>query len=84
LEPSGKDDLRGQEARVRRGTLASGRYWAAFMNLLDPLPKDQCPMPEDWRPAFVSDPHVKAALDPVLVEHRDAIFKGYFRSPMEF
>jgi glutathione S-transferase len=60
-------------------------YWTAFMNLLDPLPKEQCPMPEDWRPAFVvTDPQVRAALDPILVEHRHAIFKKYFRSPMEF
>jgi glutathione S-transferase len=60
-------------------------YWAAFMNLLDPLPKEQCPMPDEWRPAFVAvDPQVKAALDPILVEHRSAIFKKYFRSPMEF
>src|SRR5271163_870852 len=28
-------------------------YWVAFANLLDPLPKEQCPMPESWRPAFV-------------------------------
>jgi transposase-like protein len=34
-----------------------------------------------WRRA---DPQVRAAFDPVLVEHRDAIFKKYFRSPMEF
>jgi glutathione S-transferase len=60
-------------------------YWAAFMNLMDPLPKEQCPMPEEWRPAFVvGDPQVKATLDPILVEHRDAVFKNYFRSPMEF
>jgi hypothetical protein len=38
------------------------------MNLLDPLPKEQCPMPDDWRPAFVvTDPQVSAALDPILV-----------------
>jgi hypothetical protein len=47
--------------------------------------EEQCAMPDDWRPAFVvADPQVRAALDPILVEHRDAIFKQYFRSPMEF
>jgi len=60
-------------------------YWVAFMNLLDPLPKSQCPIPDDWRPAFVStDPQIKAALDPVLFEHRDHVFKAQFRNPMEF
>ena len=38
-------------------------YWTAFANLLDPLPKEQCPMPEAYRPGFsVSDPVVKEAL----------------------
>lgn len=60
-------------------------YWTAFANLLDPLPAAQCPMPEDWRPGFVaSDPEIRAALDPLLLEHRDRIFKACFRSPMEF
>ena len=29
------------------------------------------------------DPVIKAALDPILFEHRDRIFAEYFRSPME-
>jgi len=60
-------------------------YWVTFMNLLDPLPKAQCPMPEEWRPAFIAtDPLIKAALDPLLIEHRNRIFNAYFRDPMEF
>jgi hypothetical protein len=59
-------------------------YWAAFANLLDPLPKEQCPMPEAYRPGFtVSDPVVKAALDPLLLEHRSRIFREHYRNPME-
>jgi len=59
-------------------------YWTAFANLLDPLPKEQCPMPEAYRPGFtVSDPVVKAALDPLLLEHRSRIFREHFRNPME-
>ncbi len=59
-------------------------YWTAFSNLLDPLPKEQCPMPEAYRPGFtVSDPVVKAALDPLLLEHRSRIFRDHFRNPME-
>jgi len=59
-------------------------YWTAFANLLDPLPKEQCPMPESWRPAFVvSDPIVKEALDSLLLEHRSRIFREHFRDPME-
>ena len=59
-------------------------YWTAFANLLDPLPKEQCPMPEGYRPGFtVSDPVVKEALTPLLLEHRSRIFREYFRDPME-
>jgi glutathione S-transferase len=59
-------------------------YWTAFANLLDPLPKEQCPMPDAYRPGFtVSDPTVKSALDPLLLEHRSRIFREHFRSPME-
>jgi len=60
-------------------------YWTAFANLLDPLPKEHCPMSDAFRPAFtVSDPIVKAALDPLLLDHRSRIFQAHFRDPMEF
>jgi glutathione S-transferase len=59
-------------------------YWVAFANLLDPLPKEQCPMPEAFRPGFtVTDAVVKAALDQLLLEHRSRIFREVFRDPME-
>jgi glutathione S-transferase len=59
-------------------------YWTAFANLLDPLPKEHCPMAEALRPGFTaSDPVVKAALDPLLLEHRSRIFQAHFRDPME-
>lgn len=75
---------RGSRFLVGDALFALDIYWVAFMNLLDPLPSAQCPIPEDWRPAFVpSDPAITAALDPILVEHRDKIFRSYFRNPME-
>jgi glutathione S-transferase len=59
-------------------------YWTAFANLLDPSPKEQCPMPETWRPGFVAtDPIIKEALDPLLLEHRSRIFREHFCDPME-
>lgn len=60
-------------------------YWVVFANLLDPLPKAQCPIPDEMRPMFpATDPQITAALDPILFAHRDRIFQQYFRSPMEF
>lgn len=59
-------------------------YWTAFANLLDTLPKEQCPMSEALRPAFIAtEPVVKEALDPLLLEHRLLIFHKHFRDPME-
>src|SRR5260370_32402942 len=59
-------------------------YWPAFANLLDPLPKEQCPMPEAWRPGFVAtDPFIKEALDPLLLEHRSLIFREPFPNPLD-
>ncbi len=59
-------------------------YWTAFANLIDPLPKEQNPMTESLRRGFTAtDPVVKAALDPLLLEHRSRIFREHFRDPME-
>jgi glutathione S-transferase len=59
-------------------------YWTAFANLLDPLPNEQNPMPEALRRGFTAtDPVVRAALDPLLLEHRSRIFHDHFRDPME-
>jgi glutathione S-transferase len=51
---------RGVHCFVGDALSALDIYWTAFANLLDPLPKPQCPMPDAWRPAFVAtDPVVK-------------------------
>jgi glutathione S-transferase len=75
---------RGARYFVGGAVSALDIYWTAFANLLEPLPKEQCPMPEEWRRAFVAtDPVVRTALDPLLLEHRARIFREYFRDPME-
>lgn len=76
---------RGRHCFIGDGLTALDIYWTAFANLLDPLPKAQCPMPDDWRPMFVAtDPQIVEALDPLLLQHRDRIFGAHFRNPMEF
>ncbi len=82
--------LKAQQARGARFFVgddisALDIYWTAFMNVLDPLPDALCPMPADRRAMFTaSDPQIRAALEPVLTEHRDRVFAEYFRSPMEY
>lgn len=75
---------RGRPFFVGETLSALDLYWVAFMNLLDLLPAPQCPVPDAMRPMFaLHDETVRAALDPVLVAHRDRVFAGYFRNPME-
>ncbi|MDP3242917.1 MAG: hypothetical protein Q8M69_21045, partial [Reyranella sp.] len=82
--------LRAQQARgvpyfVGEGLSCVDIYWTSIMNMIVPLPAAQCPIREASRPAFTAtDPQIVAALDPILVEHRDRIFKAHFRDPMEF
>ena len=75
---------RGVKCFVGDALSALDIYWTAFSNFLDPLPKEQNPMSEGLRRGFTaSDPVVKAALDPLLLEHRSRIFRQHFRDPME-
>jgi glutathione S-transferase len=58
-------------------------YSAAFMALFKPLPPAQCPMPDALRANFESlDPATQAALDPILIEHRDAVYAEHLELPL--
>jgi glutathione S-transferase len=58
-------------------------YSATFMALFDPLPQDQCPMPDAMRAAFGSrDPATRAALSSALLEHRDFIYAKHLELPL--
>jgi hypothetical protein len=59
-------------------------YWAAFSNMLKPLPPELMPMPERIRTMFTTtDPNVVGALKPILLEHHDFIFKNYLELPVD-
>jgi glutathione S-transferase len=59
-------------------------YSATFMNLFQPLPPEQCPMPEMLRNAFGQlDAETRAALDPRLLAHRDRIYAEHLVLPLE-
>lgn len=60
-------------------------YWAAFCNILDLLPASDMPLADGFRTMFEAiDGEVAAALDPILLEHRDNMMRAHFRVPMEF
>lgn len=58
-------------------------YSAAFMAMLRPLPHDVCPMEASTRAAFeLREPATDAALDAVLLAHRDAIYRDHLQLPL--
>ena len=60
-------------------------YSATFIGLCKPLPPEQCALPEFLRAGMETmDAETAAALDPILLEHRDNMMRAHFRLPMEF
>jgi glutathione S-transferase len=59
-------------------------YWAAFAAMIEPLPHDQCPMLPQFRELYtLKDAELRAAVDPILLEHRDAIYEDYLPLPIQ-
>lgn len=92
-----KDILRALGSRLRQQASVGSRYfigsdltaldvyWAVFAEMISPLPAQDCPMPEPMREAYIlRDPDVLGAVDPILMEHRDWIYRQHLRLPMEF
>ena len=58
-------------------------YSATFMALLSPLPQSQCAMDASSRAAFETlDAATGAALDPMLLEHRDMMYREWLVLPL--
>jgi glutathione S-transferase len=83
------DILKAQQQRGSRYILgdsvtAVDFYWAAFSNLAVIQPPEECPLDPAIRPMFENvTPSVAAAVDPILIEHRNFIMQSYFKIPME-
>lgn len=59
-------------------------YWATFAALLQPLPPDLCDMHEIGRALYtLVDPTLLRCVDPILLEHRDRIYRKYLTLPIE-
>lgn len=62
---------------------AADVYGATFLALLKPLPQDVCAMDAATRAAFETrDPATDAALDPVLLEHREMMYRDHLALPL--
>jgi glutathione S-transferase len=59
-------------------------YWSAFAALIQPLPHELCPMPQAFRAMYTNtNPVVQAAVTPLLMEHRDFIYREYLELPID-
>ena len=62
---------------------AADVYCATFLALLKPLPQDVCNMHPVSRAAFEwLDDETAAALDPILIEHRDMMYSRHLELPL--
>lgn len=58
-------------------------YSATAMAMFKPLPPEQCPMIEMIRPVLEAmDEATARALDPILLEHRDFVYREYLELPL--
>ena len=65
--------------------VAGGVARAAFAAMFNPLPNDVCPMPKELRRMYTEDdPPVLAALEPILIEHRGAVYRAFLALPLDF
>ena len=84
------DRLRRQKAAgspyfIGDSLTALDLYWASFSMMVRPLPLDVNPMP-DWLMPLYShcDPQTEAAIDPILIEHRDHIYERHIGLPLDY
>jgi glutathione S-transferase len=79
-----REKARGNGYLLGASVTALDLYFAAFSNLLAPLPPEQLPMPPAARAILTSPPpEVMAALDPALLAHRDFVFAKHVGLPLE-
>lgn len=76
---------RGSQYFIGDGLTALDIYWACFCALAQPLPDEQCAMPEYLRTMYATeDQTVNSALDPILTAHRDRIYAEHLTLPLDF
>jgi glutathione S-transferase len=63
---------------------AADLYWAAFATMLEPLPEADCPLPALLRAGYAAPKPVREAAHPILLEHRDFVYRRHIGLPLDF
>ncbi len=75
---------RGSDYIIGQAVTAADFYWAAFSNFVVLQSPEDILLDLSIRPMFENTPAaVTAAVDPILLEHRDRIMHTYFKMPLE-
>jgi len=75
----------GSRYLVGDRVLACDVHWACFSMLVERLPPEQCPLPEHLRDLFSTmTDAVRAAIDPILIEHRDHVWREHIGLPLDY
>jgi hypothetical protein len=76
---AGSDYLIGQQLS------ACDLHWAALSLFVSPLAPEQCAMPDFMRENYSHlTPELAAGLDPILLEHRDLVYRRHIPLPLDF
>jgi len=79
----GSQHAAGSRYYVGDALTAVDVYAATVMAMFRPLPPGQCAMDASTRAAFETrDAETDAALDPVLLEHRDMMYSKHLELPL--
>lgn len=75
----------GSDYLVGARLTAADLYWACFSQMALPLPKDVNPIPDYVATLYSTLPiEVEAALDPILLAHRDLIYERHIGLPLDY
>ena len=74
----------GSEYFVGKSVSAADFYWAAFCDFFEIRSLEVIPIDPAFHSMFeMIEPEVKAAIDPIVLEHRERMISAHFKVPME-
>ena len=74
--------VRGSEYFIGDSFTAVDLYWACFSQLVEPMSEENNPMPPLLRTAYELPESL--SIDPVLITHRNMIYKRHLSLPLDF
>jgi glutathione S-transferase len=75
----------GSDYLIGKQLSACDLHWATFSLFVSPLPPKDCAMPSFMRDNYTHlTPELAAALDPILLSHRDFIYRKHIALPLDF